>query len=238
MESTSLFSSFTQLSHCVIGPLPEIVQQLEHDNMLDRVNIQKASLPQPIASNLEQVFVDARPNAVLLEKSAKVEMDFISAQQSAWGLPGVDPTQKYYESEKRWPTYHESKRLASTPTYLCSAVDGETWIRSFMQDCDDIVQMRQEHIHPMNASTGQREPLTACRSREKPKECKHGFYKDRLLHPRTRLICHGLADDLGLKSAGKRNSVGSLEPPRNSASTNVTIPALAVASGDSIGRSK
>ena len=52
--------------------------------MLDRVNIQKASLPQPIASDPAQVFVDARPNAILLEKSGKVEMDFISAQQSTW----------------------------------------------------------------------------------------------------------------------------------------------------------
>ena len=96
-------------------------------------------------------------------------------------------------------------------------------------DVDD--RTTQEHVHPKNAQ-GERRPLTACRIRDKPEICKHGFMKDHLIHEHPRVICAGLAETLGLASKGRRNAVGSIEPSRNSGSINGTVPAIAVGTGN------
>jgi len=52
------------------GVLPELVTELEHDDGLDRVLLQKASSPHPVPQNAGEVFNGMRPNAVLQEKAA------------------------------------------------------------------------------------------------------------------------------------------------------------------------
>ncbi len=74
--------------------------------------------------------------------------------------------------------------------------------------------------------------MAACRSKDKPDQCKHGFMKDHLLDDRPRLLCRGLAEALSLPSKGRRNAVGSIEGSRNSGSINGSVPAMSVGTGD------
>ena len=89
------------------------------------------------------------------------------------------------------------------------------WLQKYQSYIDSVVFRRQEHVHPRD-SDGVRRPLTACRSRDKPDECKHGFPKDHLIATAPRLLCPALAKELGFKTSGRRNAVGSIEPPRQS----------------------
>jgi hypothetical protein len=50
--------------------------------------------------------------------------------------------------------------------------EGQRWQRAFHKDLDYVIEKRQEHIH-MKDAKGVRQPLTACRSKEKPDKCKH-----------------------------------------------------------------
>ena len=79
---------------------------------------------------------------------------------------------------------------------------------------------------------GQRHPLTARRSREKPDGCKHGFPKTTQTCDHPRIFCTGMATRLGLPGKGKRNAVGTFLPSRSSGTLNGAVPALLVASGD------
>jgi hypothetical protein len=109
--------------------------------------------------------------------------------------------------------------------------DGLDWLEKYRADANRVFKLRQEHIHLKNAK-GVREPLTACRSKDKPENCKHGFEKEKLIYPKARVICQGVAENVGLSYKGKRNAIGSLEAARNSGSLNGAVPALSVASGD------
>ena len=105
------------------------------------------------------------------------------------------------------------------------------WLQHYRVDIDRVMNLRQEHIHPKDSS-GKRRPLTACQTREKPDECKHGFPKEDLVCEHPRVLCAGLANRLGLPAKGKRNVVGTILPSRSSGSLNGAIPALLVGSGD------
>eukprot|EP00959_Pyramimonas_sp_CCMP1952_P399056 8361989-Pyramimonas_sp.AAC.1 len=63
--------------------------------------------------------------------------------------------------------------------------EGEAWKKEYFDDVDRVIRARQEHVHPKDAE-GTRRPLTACRTKEKPDVCKHGFMKDHLIHEAPR----------------------------------------------------
>ena len=65
------------------GPLVEVTQA-QHDETLDKILMQKAACPHPIAESEQQVFDDMRPNAVLQEKSGQHEADEIITQEHVW----------------------------------------------------------------------------------------------------------------------------------------------------------
>ena len=156
--------------------------------------------------------------------------------------PDADALRLQAETEETWPAHATNRRLAGLPRYLSMSPgqgadlpellrEGQEWKRKYFADVDSITQARQEHIHPKNAD-GERRPLAACRTKDKPDECKHGFMKDHLLADHPRLICRGLAEKLSLPSKGRRNAVGSIESSRNSGSINGSVPAISVATGD------
>ena len=168
----------------------------------------------------------------------------------------VDAQAKYRSAEETWPLHRSSRRLSAIPAYLSQgpahftptapadstvarrAVDdaglppnerlaeGRRWVEKYHHDLDYVIEKRQEHIHPNGL------PLTACRTKDKPTECKHGFMKDHLICPEARLLCNCIANELGFATAGRRNAVGSLLPSRTSGSVNGTIPSFAVGSGN------
>ena len=145
--------------------------------------------------------------------------------------------------EETWPAHATDARLSSLPAYLgrrpaaalsCreAVAEGQLWKQCYYRDLNHIICLRQEHIHPINRRTGERCPLTACRRKDKPSECKHGFPQDLLIHDAPLLLCPGLAAERGLQCKGKRNCIGQLLPSRNSGTINATIPAMAIATGD------
>ena len=67
----------------VDGVLPELVTELEHDDGLDKVLLQKSSTPHAVPQNAGEVFDGMRPNAVLMEKSGKAEGDLALTKNEA-----------------------------------------------------------------------------------------------------------------------------------------------------------
>ena len=145
--------------------------------------------------------------------------------------------------KKTWPAHAMDQRLSRLPVYLGKRVDatlsiqqcmdeGRTWKRSYLQDLNHVICMRQEHVRPIDPHTGARKPLTACHSKTKPLECKHGFPMDHLIHDSTLLLCPGLASERGMAIKGKRNAAGAFWSSRNSGTINATVPAMAVGTGD------
>ena len=154
----------------------------------------------------------------------------------------ADPIEKQTSAESTWPGHRDCNRLAAIPAYFGThpstpldvgalRAEGQRWQRTFHKDLDYVIEKRQEHIH-MKDAKGVRQPLTACRSKDKPDKCKHGFMKDHLICPEPRLLCPALARKLELSVAGRRNAVGTLEASRGSGSVNGCIPAVTVGSGD------
>ena len=67
---------------------------------------------------------------------------------------------------------------------------------------------QQHHVHPWNSATKARLPLPACRGKNVPNKCKHGFPK--VPNPRCRVICRGNARKFGLSTRGRRNALGTV----------------------------
>ena len=102
--------------------------------------------------------------------------------------------EQYEEGERTWPEHREQRRLPALPAYLQTEDagllqegsreslrrEGRQWLASYREDLDRVTRYRQEHIHPKNHK-GERKPLTACQTKDKPNECKHGFFKDNLV---------------------------------------------------------
>ena len=121
------------------------------------------------------------------------------------------------QAEKTWPEHREQVQLCSLPNYLGKKADygtsypewlqeGKKWLQEYHADIDVLLNLRQEHIHPKNKD-GERIPLTSCRSKTNPKECKHGFFKTQLMDTEARILCHGLAEKKGMQTKGDTMSV-------------------------------
>ena len=135
--------------------------------------------------------------------------------------------------EKDWPEYAETEDLIRRPVYL-SARDGGTagmsstrWLREYLGTHVQSVQLRkQNHVHIYNEETKEREPLQACRRKDKPKQCKADFPRTAWLIERAVVLCQGLIHRMGMASSGRRSKLGSLHGPMNQESLNGTHPAM------------
>ena len=90
----------------------------------------------------------------------------------------------------------------------------------FQTDVQFIFSRVQHHWHKLD-DKGNRVPLKYCQIRGKKNAmcCKSGFPKKVLKHKngklrlekyRTRIVCQGVAAELGLRTSGRRNALGSI----------------------------
>ena len=110
-------------------------------------------------------------------------------------------------------------------------IDGARF-KSLFQKAFQYFQSRcQHHIHKL--VNGKRIVPNACRSKCKPKECKHEAPWTNRVAPewmtKPLLICEGLAKKFKLRCSGVRNWMGQMLLVRNEAWVNGTMPGLCVA---------
>ena len=85
---------------------------------------------------------------------------------------------------------------------------------------------RQHHVHILNAETGMREPLTACRRKDNPKLCKGDFPRTTWLIDKAVVLCQGLIRKMNMALTGRRSKLGAFHGPMNQESLNATHPAM------------
>ena len=170
------------------------------------------------------------------------------SEQSYADLSGWEPTRRA-ETEEHWPEYKNTCILMSRPAWLyrrsqaCigSATasmksmikDGTNWLRQYVPYKQRLQEMKQHHVHIMDEK-GVRRPLTSCRRRDKPAECKGGFPQTMQTDPNQKkavVVCEGLAKKMHMPHQGRRNKIGSLHGPQNEANLDGTHGALLVAGG-------
>ena len=145
--------------------------------------------------------------------------------------------------EQTWPEYKDSTAMVDCPRYLrsqapgpaladvegCSTDDGARWLESYLTDVQGLQEFKQNHVHPINLKTNQREPLTACRRKDNPALCKGDFPRSERLIQRAVILCPGLLRRLSMPFGGRRSKLGSMHGPMNHAYLNGTHPAMLVA---------
>ena len=80
-----------------------------------------------------------------------------------------------------------------------------------------------------NSNTDSRDPLQACRRKDKPAECKAEFPRTTWLIEQAAVLCKGLLNKLKMANGGRRNKLGSLHGPINHEYLNGTHPAMLAA---------
>ena len=77
------------------------------------------------------------------------------------------------------------------------------------RESERLRQHKQHHVHTLSADGKKRIPLTCCRRRDKPKECKGGFPKDAQVigAKEAVVVCPGLAKKMKLPTKGRRNAL-------------------------------
>ena len=119
-------------------------------------------------------------------------------------------------------------------------IDSKAYQRTFENDAQFIFSRVQHHWHAKD-SKGNRIPLAYCRLRKNSKSftCKSGFPKKVIKHSngklktekwRVRIVCQGVANEMELKTSGRRNALGSILGRRRCHWLSGTSPLLAVLS--------
>ena len=168
-------------------------------------------------------------------------------------LEGWDPERRK-EREDAWPeykapTYKYRDLMISRPSYqkrdsssfvgsggaLVGSLiaNGRAWLRRHKKHTQLIQEHKQHHVHTLSADGKTRLPLTCCRRRDKPKECRGGFPKDaQVIGAKEAVVmCPGLAKKMKLPTKGRRNVLGSLVGPRTEGNLNGTHGGLAASLG-------
>ena len=149
--------------------------------------------------------------------------------------------QNLAEAEASWPEYKNEWGLVCRPTYqtrvagkcttqVAAAEEARAWEKDYLdEDVQYLQERKQHHVHLKDAETGERVPLPACRRKDNPKLCKADFPRTAQLIDRAAVICPGLAAQLDMPRAGRRNRIGSLHGPMNHESLNGTHPCMLAA---------
>ena len=84
---------------------------------------------------------------------------------------GTWAREKQTSTKQAWPEYKEDPHLVSKPSYLSSDMDDKEWRRRYLaEDVEKVAQLKQHHVHVMNAK-GERVPLSHCRRADNPNKC-------------------------------------------------------------------
>jgi len=142
--------------------------------------------------------------------------------------------------EKEWPRYTDKSHhgLSQLPQYTMASaspslwnieretetfeeayesaqLEGETFSRNYLEDVQFILSRTNHHHHKMTKHG--RVPLTACKPKGKKnsRTCKAGHPKDKELTGTARIVCKGVAVQVGLRVRGRRNALGAVLGKRN-----------------------
>ena len=106
----------------------------------------------------------------------------------------------------------------------------EAWAAEYLgNDVQALQEHKQHHVHVYNEETGLREPLQACRRKDKPELCKAEFPRTSWLVETAVVLCQGLLHKYGMAAGGRRSKLGSLHGPMNEENVNGTHPAMLAA---------
>ena len=141
--------------------------------------------------------------------------------------------------EESWPEHANTNMLCSLPSYLGASPapsdtlleEGKSWLQQYNMDLQEVMLRRQHHIH-IPDHNGHKRPLGACKRKDKPNECKHGFPLHHQLTDRPLVMCQGIANRMRLPVSGKRSAIGMLHGALNHEYLNGCIPALSVGARD------
>ena len=138
--------------------------------------------------------------------------------------------QRQDEIEESWPEHAESLVVVSRPSYQTDeAMSREEWREEYTRDVQSLQELKQHHVHPKDAATGERKLLTHCTTKSYPGRCRSRFPREdekEVLAEDGVILCKALAELCGLSSKGKKNMLGCLVGPRNDEWLNGTHPAL------------
>ena len=178
----------------------------------------------------------AHVNNEMYEDSHKFQERQVE-REAAWPLYKdsahllVQPQVKSGQQHILWTPPGDELDARLTPRHLASCQEeGAAWKAANWK----IVQLRQErlqhHIHPPDTDAVRNVPPW-CQLKNRPKECRAGFPLEQCMcqpwmqeEPST--VCHGIAKQMGLRTSGKKGSLGTVVGPRNDPCLNGTHPAL------------
>ena len=100
------------------------------------------------------------------------------------------------------------------------AKDGQRFTQEYEADCQFIFSRVQHHWHTLGKD-GSRHPMRYCQTRRKGKSgcCKAGFPKKvlrdkkgkvRAMKCRVRIVCAGVAQEMDVRTSGRRNMLGAV----------------------------
>ena len=111
--------------------------------------------------------------------------------------------------------------------------EGDVYRRHYEKRLQFVQSRMNYHIHPLNAATGERQPLKACRRKDRPKETKCDFPLDEsMLLREAQIICTCFAEENAWCTSGPRSVVGSCFTARNEPWLNAGPSAWMVFCGD------
>ena len=160
--------------------------------------------------------------------------------------------------EKAWPAYLYTAELCRPPKTIYTDGRAHFLSQAYSENSQDVTEAKLQwgvegdiyrehyykrlqfvqahmnnHIHPLNASTGERVPLKSCRRKDRPQETKCGFpVDDGEMVAVARLVCTCYADVCNWSTEGPRSMVGSVLPVRNDTMLNAGPSAWLVWAGD------
>ena len=136
------------------------------------------------------------------------------------------------EVEKDWPEYEHSSNLTTHPSYLTarsqSGITAKEWLRLHLRDARELQLQKQNHVHVLNTETGLREPLQACRRKDKPALCKGDFPRPWIIKQAV-VLCKALCREFEMAFTGRKSKLGGLHGPQDHESINGTDSGMLVA---------
>ena len=137
---------------------------------------------------------------ILRERRGELVQDYLAYKEhvcrQVYARTDAGMTEQLQELEKEWPEYVKHNRMISRPEYLMQREgpglrtrewieqQAMRWAHDYLEeDVQALQQYKQHHVHVYNDETQKREPLTACRRKDKPDECKAEFPRTQWIQP-------------------------------------------------------
>ena len=142
--------------------------------------------------------------------------------------------------ENQWPEYASSGLMLARPLYMnkrdgpseSREVAGQWWLRQYLHGhVQPLQEHKQHHVHMWDEAKEKYMPLTHCRRKDKPEECKSEFPRLKWLMECGVVLCSGLLRRMGLPTQGRRSRLGALHGPFNEANLNGCHPVMLACQG-------